>query len=293
MRRLSSLSGEREGPTAPPFLASLRLRMAEAVQAGNWAVTPPAEQDRIDGIRVLRFAPKRRPRAVFVHFHGGGFRLGCPEAMGPYARRLADRCAVEVLCPAYRLAPEHPFPAGLNDGLAVIRALAAANDVSLIVAGDSAGGGLAASLTALLVANGTPPQGLVLHSPWLDLTVSAASYQTNAETDVLFSRDAAITAAELYLQDRSPSDPLASPMFAPLAGFPPTLITVGTGEVLLDDARRMRDRLQAAGADVRLVEVEGMDHVAVTRGVYLVGAAAAFGATADFLDCLLRPRSNG
>lgn len=261
--------------------------MAEAASAGLWNTSPPAEECWIAGLRVLRFAAAGPRSATVLHFHGGGYRMGRPEAAAPYARALADQCRVDVCCPAYRLAPEYPFPAGLNDGRAVIGALAAECGAPLVLSGDSAGGGLAASLAAVLAADGTPPAALVLHSPWLDLTVSAGSYRSNAATDPLFSREAASEAADIYLQGHAACDPLASPLYARHAGFPPTLITVGAGEVLRDDARRMGVLLRAAGARVRLLEIEGMEHVAVTRSLELPGAALAFEATREFLATIV------
>lgn len=280
---------EVRGRAASPELAALRQHMVEAAADGCWRTTPPAEELTLGGVRVLRFAAGRPAGLTVVHFHGGGYRMGLPEAAGPYARSLAERCHVDVYCPAYRLAPEHPFPAGLNGAWAVATAVRQQASARLVLSGDSAGGGLAASLTAILVARGSPPAGLVLHSPWLDLTVSSETYHGNADRDPLFSHASACDAAELYLQGRAADDPLASPLFADAEGFPPTLITVGKGEVLLGDARRMHGHLQAGGGSVRLVEIEGMDHVAVTRGLDLPGAASAFAATEAFLAALARP----
>lgn len=279
---------ETGGRAVPAALAAMRRGMADAASKGTWATTPPAEVLEIAGARVLRHASAVPARGAVVHFHGGGYRMGMPEATGPYARRLADNCAVDVYCPAYRLAPDHPFPAGLNDGWAVASALAAQYAGRLILAGDSAGGGLAASIAAACRATGIPLPGLILHSPWLDLTVTSPSYAANAQSDPLFSRAAAQEAAGLYLQGLYPAEyPLASPLFAAPGAFPPTLITVGTGEVLRDDAQRMHDRMQAAGADVRLLQIEDMEHVAVTRGLDLPGAAEALAATQAFLATIL------
>jgi len=278
-------AGGREPSAA---LTAMRRGMAEAASKGMWATAPPAEELDIAGVRVLRHAAARSARAAVVHFHGGGYRMGMPEAVGPYARRLADTCAVDVYCPAYRLAPDHPFPAGVNDGWAVASALAARYPAGLILAGDSAGGGLAASLAAACGMAGLRLAGLILHSPWLDLTVTSPSYAANADSDPLFSRSAAQEASELYLQGRHPAeDPQVSPLFADPAAFPPTLITVGTGEVLRDDARAMHDRMHAADTDVRLLQIADMEHVAVTRGFDLTGSAESLAATQAFLAELL------
>lgn len=276
---------ERPGRPAPPELAALRRQMNDAAVAGTWATSPPAESVVIDGLRALRFTVAS-PRALVIHFHGGGYRLGRPEAAGPFARSLADLCNVEVVCPEYRLAPEHPFPAALNDGLAVATALAAATSLPLILSGDSAGGGIAAGI---MVASADVRQrsvGLMLQSPWLDLTVSASSYCENATSDALFSREAALRSSDLYLQGHPAADPRASPALAQLNAFPPTLIMVGTGEVLRDDGRTFIRRLAEAQIASELVEIAGMEHSAPVRGLHLPGADVAMEATARFVNAL-------
>ena len=210
--------------------------------------------------------------------------MGCPESIGPYAAELARCCDVEVICPAYRLAPVYPFPAGLTDAARLLDALLGeGDDMPLVLSGDSAGGGLAASLAAICADTGMRIDGLVLHSPWLDLTVTSPSYDANAATDPLFSFASASEASELYLQGHDPRDPLASPLFAEVSGFPATLITVGTGEVLLEDSRGFHARLQEHRVPARLVEIGGMDHVAVTRDLSLPGSAEVFQLTASFM----------
>jgi epsilon-lactone hydrolase len=190
-----------------------------------------------------------------------------------------------VVVPQYRLAPEHPFPAGLNDAWAALEAARAETSGALIVGGDSAGAGLAASLAVRAAANGGPRiDGLVLLSPWLDLTVSAPAYRTNASTDPLFSEESARVAADLYLQGSDPAHPLISPLFARPGAFPPTLTSVGTGEVLADDSLRFHARLTDAGIYSTLAAIDGMQHVAVVRDLALPGAAQTFAAVARFID---------
>jgi epsilon-lactone hydrolase len=219
-----------------------------------------------------------------IHFHGGAYRIGAPEVVAPFAAAIAERCAVRVLCPAYRLAPEHPFPAALIDGLAVIDGSADAHRFPLLLSGDSAGGGLAAALAAICVSQHRRIRGLVLLSAWLDLTVTSESFITNSATDSLFSSGAAMDAAELYLQGVSARHPLASPLLGCLEGFPTTLINVGAGEVLAGDSTRMHAELEAAGIEARVGVIPSMEHVAVTRDLALPGAAVTFAAVADFID---------
>lgn len=280
------LPPERAGRPAPADIADLRTRMRGAAAAGAWATRRPAEEVQLAGRRALRFRPEAPCRGLVLALHGGGFRMGMPDYMGPLAEALADRCAVEVVALEYRLAPEAPFPAGLADALAALAALRAeAGDAPLLVCGDSAGGGLAAGLGVLAAAGQGPRiDGLVLLSPWLDLRIAAPSWDANAATDPMFSRAGAEIAAELYLQGCDPSHPLASPLLAPLAGYPPTLISIGTGEVLVDDATRFHARLVEHGVPADLCAVDGMDHVALVRGLSLPGAAETFAAVCAFVE---------
>jgi acetyl esterase/lipase len=235
----------------------------------------------------LRFQPADAyPRGIVLHLHGGGFRQGAPEIASAFHAALAQRCQVEVTSLRYRLAPEFPFPAALADACEALRALRAQNpQAPLLVCGDSAGGGLAAGLGVLSAAGEAAAiEGLVLLSPWLDLTVDAPSYDLNAATDPLFSRAAAQVAAQLYLQGIDARHPLASPLHARLDRYPATLITVGSGEVLLHDSVRFAARLETLGVKVGLEIIEGMDHVAVTRGFSLPGSAACFEHVATFVD---------
>lgn len=283
---------ERTGYPAPPDLAERRAQMVAGLAAGVWATARPPVETTLGGRRTLRFIPEGLPRGHVLHLHGGGYRLGCPEIEGPFAERIAAACGVEVVCPEYRLAPEHPFPAGFNDAWAALAALRdEIGDAPLIVSGDSAGGGLAAAVALRAAKAGAPRvDGVMLMSAWLDLTVSADAFARNAASDPMFSRQSAQAAAGLYLQGADPLHPLASPVLAPLAGFPPTLISVGTGEVLADDAIAFHDRLRAAGAACELAAINGMDHVAVTRGADLPGSAETFARIAAFVDRLMTIR---
>lgn len=275
------LPPRRTGHAPPDELVPSREGLAKAVAAGAWATDPAPVEERIGGVRILRWG-SAEARATMLHFHGGGYRLGCPEMEGPFALRLAQRCRVEVVVPQYGLAPEQPFPNGLYDALAVLRATTGERPV--FVSGGSAGGGLAAALALLAAAEGIALAGLTLHSPWLDLAVDAASYEENAALDALFSRASAESAAALYLQGHDCRDPLASPLLAEPHNFPPTLISVGTGEVLADDARSFAARL---GEKADLLLVPGMEHVAVTRAPGSTGADQVFEAVCAFIETRL------
>ncbi len=288
---------ERKGRAAPEALA-LR-RGAGAVPADVFA----SYEYQLDGgplgtVRALRFwpdgTPSPAPRATVLHWHGGGFRLGRPEHAAVFAQNLATACDVEVICPHYRLAPEHPFPAALNDAMAalagvlggVLTGSLARGAKRIILSGDSAGGGLAASLAVLCGQRGIALAGQVLHSPWLDLAVTNPSYGANAARDPLFSAASAREAAEQYLQGNKADDPLASPLLADAAIFPPTYISVGDGEVLAGDALAFHAGLTAAGRSAHLSVIAGMEHVAVVRGAGLVGAEQTFTEACAFIRAI-------
>jgi monoterpene epsilon-lactone hydrolase len=276
------LPPERPGRPADPDLAARRGQMQAAVDAGTWKTARPPNETTLAGRRCLRFAPEGEPKGYLFQLHGGGFRIGRPEFESLYAEALMERCGIEVVVPQYRLAPEAPFPSGLIDALECFDALRAeVGDAPLIVGGDSAGAGLAASLGLLRPA---AIDALVLLSPWLDLCVTAASYAENAASDPMFSKESADIAAELYLQGSDPTHPLASPLLAGLIAYPPTLISVGTGEVLRDDSFLFHDKLLAAGVPSRLSAIDGMDHVAVVQSLAKPGAAETFAAVAQFIE---------
>lgn len=277
------LPPERPGHPAPEPIAAARAASAAAIAQRRWQSLRQPLAEQIGGIEVLRIVPEGGPpRARVLHLHGGGFRMGLPEMDVPFAEALADHCRVELVLVRYRLAPEHPFPAGLSDAFTVLAALP--RDLPLIVMGASAGGGLAAGAALLAAQDGPAIDGLVLLSAWLDLTVQSRAYAINAGSDPLFSKESALAANALYLQGHDPRDPLASPLFADPAHFPPTLITAGTGEVLADDARNLAASL---GEKAELLLVPDMEHVAVTRMPDAVGAPQVFEAVARFIEARL------
>ncbi len=289
---MKPLPPERVGHAPPAPLQQRRQMMAAALLNGVWKTQPPPIETTMDGVRVLRFEPPGVRHATVLHLHGGAFRQGCPEMVGAFSVALAARCGVEVVCPAYRLAPEHPYPAGLRDALSVLRTLSthpapATSAIPLIISGDSAGGGLAASLTRLALDAGARVAGLVLLSAWLDLTLSGSSFDDNAATDPLFSRSAAEEAVLLYLQGQSAREPEVSPLLGSVRGFPPTFVSIGNGEVLADDGRRFYRALRDAGVRSQLHAVDGMEHVAVTRNFKLLGAQEAFEALSGFIAGVL------
>lgn len=206
-------------------------------------------------------------RATMLYMHGGGFRVGEPATYLGLASRLAIRAGLRIVLAAYRLAPEHPFPAALHDGFSVYRALVAGTADGIpactpLMAGDSAGGGLAAALALAARDAGTPPPAVLLLSPWLDLTARGDSFETCAENDMMFSREAAIACADHYLAGQDPMQGYASPLhIQTLVGFPRLWVTVSGSEVLRDDTITFATRLAREGGTVTMSVRPDLPHV--------------------------------
>ena len=210
-------------------------------------------------------APGTGTGRVLLFLHGGGYELGSVRSDGELAARLGRASGMRVLFPEYRLAPEHPFPAAIDDVLAAWRWLCTAQGLSarsMAVAGDSAGGGLAvALLVAARDAGEALPAAAALMSQTVDLTSSGASMTERAGQDPVSTPAMLRQFAAGYLAGADPKTPLASPLFASLAGLPPLLIQVGTADLLLSDSERLATAAAGAGADVTLQIGEGLPHV--------------------------------
>jgi len=204
---------------------------------------------------------------VVLYLHGGGYATCSPQTHRKLAGHLARAAGVRALILDYRLAPEHVFPAQIDDSVAAYRWLLA-QEISaehIAIAGDSSGGGQAASTVLKLRELGEElPAAMIGFSPFYDLEVTGASMTSNAATDALIQREMPLGMVEMYLgESGSRSDPVANALYADLAGFPPSYLTAGGHETLLDDAVRFAARAQAAGADVTLEIAPEMQHVYV------------------------------
>lgn len=218
--------------------------------------------------------------APILYLHGGGYCVGSPRTHRELASRIARAARRPCVVPDYRLAPEHPAPAAMDDVLAIHAALASAAGGGVFVAGDSAGGGLALALCLRLKATGSPlPSRLALMSPWTDMTLSGGSIGGRADRDPYLSRSVLEGFAQAYSPKDRNSDGV-SPLFGDLAGLPPMLIQVGSDEVLFDDAVRLAHRVTAAGGVAHLEVGEGLFHVwqAVPTAPEAVAATNRMGA---------------
>ena len=201
---------------------------------------------------------------VLLYLHGGGYVLGSVRSHRPLIERLARSCACRVLALDYRLAPEAPFPAAVDDAVAAYRWLLAqgTSAAHIAIAGDSAGGGLTlAALVALRDAGDPMPACAVPISPWTDMEGTGASMETRAAVDPMVQKAALIGLAETYLNGADPKHPLASPLHADFTGLPPLLIQVGDAETLLDDSTRLRAKLAAGGVEATIEVWDEMIHV--------------------------------
>jgi len=243
----------------------LRLR------AGAGELVGPTELDERDAI---------------LFAHGGGFILGGGSTYVGFASWIAEATGADVYLPDYRLAPEHPYPAPLDDLFEAYRVILALGHPAkrTAILGDSAGGALAVGTVLALPEMGQPsPAALVLLSPFLDLSLSGASVSTKARTDPMLSVRFVEEGARAHAAGVRLTDPQVSPLFADLRGLPPTLVQVGTDEILLDDSTRFAERAWGAGAEVELQRFDGMFHDFQGTAALLKVARGALDDVASFV----------
>ena len=282
MRQAASLrKGEILGPEARPIFDAM---LAATSPAAGIRVEPAT----VGGIAGLWLRPDTaQPGARMLYLHGGGYMLGAARAFTSFAGQIATRIGADTFVPDYRLAPESPFPAAIDDVVAAYRGLVAEGAERIVVAGDSAGGGLALALLSILADERTrgtmQPVAAAVMSPWTDLALTGASFETRAAADPIFTRATLQAFADAYLQGQAATDPRASPLYARLVGLPPIRIDVGEDEVLLDDSVRYADRAEAAGVDVTLSIWNGMPHVFQSSLDRLLAAEQSLNAICQFL----------
>jgi monoterpene epsilon-lactone hydrolase len=231
-------------------------------------------------------APSAAEDCTILYLHGGGYILGSINTHRPLAADLSQIARARVLLVEYRLAPEYPFPAALEDALLAYRWLLDQGSAPrrLAVAGDSAGGGLVISLLVAARDEGRPlPAAAACLSPFVDLTLTGTSFKTRRKADVMIPAHLMPLVIQAYLGETDPAAPLASPLYADMHGLPPLLIQVGTDEVLLDDATRLASRARDAGVAVTLEIWEGMFHSWQAWGWLLPEAHQALSHVGEFV----------
>ncbi len=251
------------------------------------------EPDDVDGVAAVWLEPTNAvPGRTLLYLHGGGYNIGSIVSHQSMVSRLAVTARARTFLIDYRLAPEHPFPAALDDATAAYHRLLddGVDPGALVVAGESAGGGLAAATLLRLKREGSAlPAAGVLLSPWLDLSGSGDSMATNAGSDVILDPATLDHWAAAYAGEQLTA-PLVSPLFADLVGLPPLLIQVAGKEVLLDDARRFAAKARAAGVDVELTEFDEMCHAWHLFAGLVPEADEALAEVGEWIDRTLGPR---
>jgi epsilon-lactone hydrolase len=240
------------------------------------ALTPVAQDITVEKVEIEGIAaewvtaPNAVENRVFLYLHGGAYIMGSCNTHRYLASKLSRSTAARVLVPEYRLAPEHPFPAAIEDAVSVYRWLlnSGVSSKNIVIGGDSAGGGLTlATLLSLKDAGDPLPTLAVLLSPWTDMEGTGESMVTRAEVDPWLSPDATRLTPALYIRDLDPRHPLVSPIYADLTGLPSLLVHVGNDEILLSDAARLVDRARAAGVEVSFKVWDDMWHVFQTFAI--------------------------
>ncbi len=222
----------------------------------------PASANGVPGEWIT--APNSTDAVTILYLHGGGYTIGSLNTHADMVSRICRASGARAFSLDYRLAPEHPFPAAVEDATRAYRWLLGQGirPESIVISGDSAGGGLTAATLLELKKSGDPlPGAAVLLSPWTDLDATGDSMKTRAEADAMIRVDPLKTMAHIYAGKAELTDPLVSPLYGDYSGLPPILIQVGDAEVLLDDSTRYAERAKAAGVDVTLEVFDEMIHV--------------------------------
>ena len=255
------------------FMAGKASSLAEIKRhrkQSEWAhglATPIGEVERrkfrTGRIPCEEFKPVKNydPGYVILYCHGGGYICGGLGYAGNLAAKLAIATGFTVFSFAYRLAPEHPYPAASKDAYAMWRYITGnvADAEHVLLAGDSAGGNMALCLTQRLISEGKPaPREVLLFSPWTDMTCSSESYETNKDVDPILTKEFVMNSAKAYLGDNDPADPLFSPIFGSFEKFPPVFIMAGRNGILVDDSIRLKEKIEQAGGKATLdIEEKG------------------------------------
>jgi phosphinothricin tripeptide acetyl hydrolase len=273
----------------PGGSADIHAQRARMDSLGDFFPVPDGtevEPASVGGIKGEWVRAKHARRdAALLYLHGGGYVVGSPKSHRHLAALLSDASDLQVFVPHYRLAPEHPFPAAVDDAVAAYEGLVQSQIIpqKIAIAGDSAGGGLTlATLVALRDKADTMPACAVAISPWADLSQGGESHRARKGRDPMISKEGLDEMAAAYLGTANPKEPLASPLYADLQGLPPLLIQVGSEEALHSDAVEVWKKAEAAGVDVsfeswgKMVHVWHVFHVVLGEGRDAVNRIGSF-----------------
>jgi monoterpene epsilon-lactone hydrolase len=283
---LKSMKGSVNGPSARKTFDEIMVKVPSASGVSY-------EAETVGGVPGWWCRPKEAATgAAILYLHGGGYVVGAAEAYQHFVGQIARRANVAVFVPDYRLAPEFPFPAAVEDAQAAYAGLIAHGIGNIALAGDSAGGGLALILLSLATAkarvgSGTIPKGAAVISAWTDLGLTGESMTTRAEADPLSTPASLAALSRLYLEDRDVRDPLASPLYGDLGRLPPVRMHVGEDDVLLDDSVRYGTRFEEHGGTIQVHTWQGMIHVFPSNIALLKAAEEALNDIGDFLQSRL------
>ncbi len=222
------------------------------------------EKIDISGARGYWINKAKASKGVLVYLHGGGYVFGPLEVQWKYIARMSDEVGMAAVVIDYKMAPEHPFPAGLHDVEKIVTTLQAEGAIpgAYYMLGDSAGGGMAIAATNLLMEKKAPlPEKLILMSPWLDLSMRNPAIAFTADKDIMLPLEEIKNSAKKYVPDGDFQNPLVSPLYGNVAGLPPTLIQLGTAEAFLWDNRKFVQKLTEANVEVQYEEYAEMFHV--------------------------------
>ncbi len=237
------------------------------------------------GIDAAWFVPEGYGKSkTILYLHGGGYVMGSHNTHRSLIGRIARASGCRALAINYRKAPEYPYPAAIEDAIKAYKQMVADGFENIFIMGDSAGGGLSLALIQLIKKEKLPKAaGLVLLSPWTDLTLSGDSIKGKKDVDPMIAPHLLKIFSERYYGEADPNDPLISPLFAEVKGFPPTLIQVGGNETLLDDSTRLAQKMNKAGVKVQLDIYENMMHVWQFFGGIIPEANAAIDGIGKFV----------
>lgn len=247
-------------------IVEMRARLNQISRYLKRALGVAVESTTVNGLDAEWLRPKHAAEGkVLLYLHGGAYLVGSCRTHRQLVSHIARAAGINVLVPDYRLAPEHPFPAAIDDAVGVYRTLLedGFSAADIFIGGDSAGGGLTVATLLSLRHAGLPmPAAAVLLSPYLDVTASGESATTRADQDPWFdAKDMHVVTDHYCGEGVDPQNPLVSPVFANVAGLPPTFIQVGDDEILLSDSTRFAEKMKAAGLEVEIEIWPEMWHV--------------------------------